>query len=824
MDTKKICACRGDGRGYVSVRVTKFTNGSKLRLSGITGRGNLVPTQLYVIDETDQEKTAVLVFPLSKHTLVLKLEEIDGEGSVLDDRSAAIHPTWLKWSSRINYRLKSNACAQIRDIDGTDYFRHATIELNDCIPGQNSNILRGTLTLPSSNSIPYSLTLLNDQFFPIKTEYNILSDFVVPAESYAPTSLRQIDFSMKISPSQTTYTIYATDPSGQIRSNFAILEPTFYRELLDQNRFKTLNAAQDSRYSSWIRERLINAAVKREQQISKFEIEPLISIIVPLFQTPKAFFEDMVESVLDQTYRNFELILVNADPSNKDIARVIEELIIRDKRVTEKRLEKNLGISLNTAEGIKIAKGSYVAFLDHDDVLEPNALYEYVVAINRDPDIDLLYSDEDKLFPNGSLGDPYFKPDYSPHLLREINYICHFLMIRRSILNQLDPADPVFDGAQDYRMILQTIEKDAEVCHVPSILYHWRVSAGSTAGGANEKPYANTAGKLALQEHFDALSISTETLTTTQECRFRVNYLVDECPLVSIIIPSKDNIDVLDVCVSSILNHSTYPNYEIVIIENNSAERSTFEYYAKLSRRDRRIRIIRWENEFNFSKLINFGAAHAHGDYYLLLNNDTEIITPSWIETMLGICQEKTVGAVGAKLYYRDRTIQHAGVYVQGKGAGHLNHNLSAHETGYFNTAITTHEVSAVTAACLLTKRTAFESVGGFTEKYAVAFNDVDFCLKLRALNLLVVFTPYAELYHFESLSRGYETTVKKQIRFHREASMLNTDWPDYYVLGDPFMNPNLHPDNCYYRINDRFFRDRNNNRKPRFIKTKDSF
>lgn len=803
MNIKTTCACRGDGRAYISVRVTNFHDGSRLRLKGFANNGNMVPTQMYVLDETKCAKTAVLVFPLSSCTINLLLSEVDTEGHILNEAPLSMHPDRLKWISRINYRLKKDECAQIRDIDETDFFRHATIEVNDCVPSKTWNTLRGTITLPTADPIPYTLTLMDGHYSQIDTSYVITSDSTRPKTSQTPTPLRLIDFSMRIPKTIAPYTIHFVDESGTVRSNFAAIEPDLYSGLLNHNRIKTLNASQDPRYGEWIKKRAANGAIKNEQRLSAFDEEPLISIVVPLFKTPIAFFREMCESVLNQTYGHFELILVNADPENDDLSQSVSEIAKQDTRVVEKKLDGNFGISLNTAEGIKASKGSYVAFLDHDDTIEPNALYEYVNALNHNPETDLFYCDEDKLFPDESYGDPYFKPDYSPHLIREINYICHFLMLKKSLLEQMRPADPKFDGAQDHRIILQALALGAQVHHTPVVLYHWRISEGSTASGSDKKPYADEAGRLAINEYFEMASISARAIPTEQACRYRIEYSVEGNPLVSIVIPNKDNADVLDVCVSSILNRSTYDNYEIVIVENNSTDPKTFDYYNKLSDRDPRIRIVTWEHEFNFSKLMNFGFSHAQGDYLLLLNNDTEVISPSWIETMLGICQEEEVGIVGAKLYYRDETIQHAGVYVQGSGAGHLNVGLDRCESGYFNTAITTHEVSAVTAACLMVKRAAFEQAGGFSEKYAVAFNDVDFCLKVRELGYSVVFSPQTELYHYESLSRGYETTSDKQIRFHREASTLHADWPKYYVLGDPFMNPNLHPDRCHYKLNE---------------------
>lgn len=804
MKARVICTCRGDGRGYMSVQVTRFSQDARLKLAGFTDENDHAPTQLYVIDEDDTSKTAVLVFPLAPVTIKLKLDETAPNGDATNSCTFTIQPSALKWQSRINYRLKDRECARIRDIDGTDFFRHATIILRECIPSDNANILRGTITVPTVDDIPYSIKLLDGRFRPIDSSFIVMSDSVEPESSMVPMPVRRIDFSVRIPKPIATYVVSFEDPSGSVRTNFATLEPQLYETLLAKRHEEALDATHDTRYPQWLDRHRADDAVIKEQRNAFLKSKPLISIVTPLFRTPLKFFREMASSVLEQTYGNFELILVNADPDNDDLAKAIKNLANRDDRVKEVRLEKNLGISLNSAQGIAAAQGDYIAFLDHDDLLEPNALFEYASAINVNENIDLLYCDEDKLFPDGTYGDPYFKPDFSPHLLREVNYVCHLLMVRNNLLARLAPADPIFDGAQDHRMILQAVEKGARIHHVPSVLYHWRISENSTASGTGEKPYADKAGKLAIEEHLQAMAIPGKAHHTEEACRYHIEYHVTGKPLVSIIIPNKDNAEVLDTCLSSILDKSTYDHFEIIVVENNSTEASTFDYYENAKRRDPRIKIATWKHEFNFSKLINFGAQHARGEFLLLLNNDTEVISPFWIESMLGISQEPTVGAVGAKLYYRDGTIQHAGVYVQGTGAGHLNSSLDRNEKGYYHTASSTREVSAVTAACVLTKRKAFEEVGGFSEEFAVAFNDVDFCLKLRAKGYSIVFAPEAELYHYESLSRGYETTVAKQMRFHREASLLNATWPEYFVIGDPYMNRNLHPSCGYFRLDDR--------------------
>ena len=514
----------------------------------------------------------------------------------------------------------------------------------------------------------------------------------------------------------------------------------------------------------------------------------------------------MAESVKSQSYANWELILVNASPDNQELKARVEQETARDNRIKSITLAENKGISENTNAGVAAASGDFVSFFDHDDILEPDLLFSYAEAIENNDNVDLLYCDEDKLMPDGKLAQPFFKPDFNIDLLRNNNYICHMLTIRKSLLDTLEPNTKEFDGAQDHNLTLRAVEKARNVHHVAKVLYHWRLSETSTAANADSKPYATIAGIKAVQNHLDRLGLNAKVEQARRPFTYKVTYAApDSHPLVSIIIPTKDHADILDNCITSIVEKSTYDNYELVIIENNSTENTTFEYYDKLQAKYPAIvRLVTWEHEFNFSKLMNFGVSHAKGNYLLLLNNDTEVITPNWIETMLGICAREDVGAVGAKLYYPDNTIQHAGLCVTGGVAGHLCQSMPKDNWGYFALNDAQQDFSAVTAACIMTKRSEYEKVGGFTEDLQVAFNDVDFCLKLREINDLIVYTPEVELYHYESISRGVENNTDKQIRFHKEVAYMNYRWANYYVEGDPYMNPNFtvgEPGNRYYHL-----------------------
>ena len=431
-------------------------------------------------------------------------------------------------------------------------------------------------------------------------------------------------------------------------------------------------------------------------------------------------------------------------------------------------------------------------------------MFEYARAIESDSEIDLLYCDEDKLLEDGFYSQPFFKPDFSIDLLRNNNYICHMLTVRKSVLDSLPKAGSEFDGAQDHNLTLKVAEVARVIHHVPKVLYHWRMSASSTAANADSKPYATIAGIKAVSDHLERLGIMAKVEQSRRPFTYKITYDVAGEPLVSIIIPSKDAVNLLDTCIKSIIEKTTYANYEIVIIENNSTDEKTFDYYDEITSRYEFVRVIKWDYEFNFSKLMNFGAKHANGEYLILLNNDTELLSADWIERMLGICQRKEVGIVGVRLLYKDDTIQHAGLCVTGGVAGHLNRALPKGNWGYFALTDAEQNFSAVTAACLMVQKSLFNEVGGFTEELAVAFNDVDFCLKVRESGKLIVYTPEVELYHYESISRGEEDSLQKKIRFHREVAYMNNKWAAYYTAGDPYINENFdmtEPYNRYYRL-----------------------
>ena len=546
-------------------------------------------------------------------------------------------------------------------------------------------------------------------------------------------------------------------------------------------------------YGPWFEKHKASREQLEKQRARKWDRTPLLSIVVPAYRTPEEFLEQMMDSLLAQSYENWELCIANGSPEDDRMQKVLREYTKKDSRIRVKNLEENLGIAGNTNAALAMASGEFVGLLDHDDLLAPNALYEVADRIVADEQTDVLYTDEDKVTTDlKEHFQPHFKPDFSIDLLRSNNYICHFFVVRRTLLEKTGGFRREFDGAQDYDFIFRCTEAAEKIVHIPEVLYHWRTHKESTADNPVSKMYAFEAGKRAIESHLERCREQGVVSHTKDMGFYRVDYPVQGSPLVSVVIPNKDHSDMLMRCVNSIKEKTTWKNYEIIIAENNSVQKETFDCYQKLQE-DSRIRVITWEGEFNYSAINNFAVREARGEYLLFLNNDVEVISEGWMTFMLGNCQREEVGIVGAKLYYPDDTIQHAGTIIGIGGiAGHAFLNMPRSRTGYLHKASIQLNVSAVTAACMMMKRSVFESLQGFEERLSVAFNDVDLCLRTVQAGYLVVYLPWARLYHYESRSRGAEDSEEKIRRFQGEIEFMRSRWIGLLKSGDPYYNKNL--------------------------------
>lgn len=577
---------------------------------------------------------------------------------------------------------------------------------------------------------------------------------------------------------------------------------------------------------------------RREEEETVFPHMVKFSILVPLYNTPKEFLTAMLDSVVAQTYKNWELCLadgsdiggsigsdiggsigsdiggsIGSGGNHSYVGEICREYQKADReknggqgRIIYQKLEKNEGISGNTNRCLALATGEYIGLFDHDDILHPSVLYEYAKAINEQG-ADYIYCDE-TTFKNNDINKMltmHFKPDYAVDNLRANNYICHFSVFHRHLLDGSELFRTKYDGSQDHDMILRLTDKAKKVVHVPKLMYYWRSHAGSVASGIQAKTYAVDAAKGAVADHLRKHGYTHFKITSTRafETIFKISYQIIGNPKISIVIANKDHEPDLRRCISSIMEKSTYDNYEIIIVENNSETPEIKKYYEEL-KEDERIKIVTYEGSFNYSAVNNLGVKAAEGEYILLLNNDTQVIAVNWMEELLMYAQREDVGAVGAKLYYGDKTIQHAGV-VLGLGAhrtaGHSHYMQHRENLGYMGRLCYAQNVSAVTGACLMVSRELFEKAGGLDESFAISLNDVDFCIKLREMGYLNVFTPFAELYHYESVSRGLDDQGEKAARYNEESARFREKWKEVLEKGDPYYNPNFSLDRSDFSL-----------------------
>ena len=597
----------------------------------------------------------------------------------------------------------------------------------------------------------------------------------------------------------------------------------------------TYKASSRSRsYDHYRRHTILTKKQLAEQRTTMFKTEPVFAIVIPLYKTKKFYLDRLVESFQAQTYPNFKIFFVDASPVKENGKTEVTPLVesYHDNRIHYEILKENKTISENTNVAIDRALNdkevTHVCLCDHDDELAPNALFEYAKAINENPNIKIIYCDEDKTDEHSEkFYDPAFKPDFNEFFLESCNYINHFFSVEKSLLKELKKEDGAverkeYNGAQDYdlylRLVIKALKLDRKLInsgdkkaakkikqalytsstihHVPKILYHWRAGEGSTATNSANKLYAFESGQHALEDYYRRRKINIKSVEISPILGYyRTRYEHKNTPLISIIIPNKDHIEDLNTAVNSVAN-GKYKNIEFIIVENNSEEEETFAYYKQLEKNHKNVKVVYYKGDFNYSKICNFGVKASKGEYILLLNNDVEMINLDSLTEMADLLQRENVGAVGAKLLFSDRSIQHAGVVIGlGSIAGHLFHAKKDIETEYCvyhnkNNAVQSY--SAVTAACLMTTRKIYDAVGGLSESLKVAFNDIDFCLKIRSENYQVVFTPYSTFFHFESKSRGLEDSPEKIKRFHGEMRTFAKKWKDILENGDPYYNPNL--------------------------------
>lgn len=806
--------CRGEGKLFFHVDIDEIQADMLVAFHALTRAGQDVPVMAFVggtpcgMGAYSAGRSFDVALPLLQDDIHFTCLAISSDGTFSQEQTETLNALGVKWRGRLNTLARRGGIDELRNCDKDRTLDRVVFEFWDYLaPESADGLLRGTAYVPCGVSAqPPQLAVFDADMNRVNVKVICSPPRKVASSKNMSAPLWELPFSAAIPANQAYAVLAALDAKGVFLPGFQTVEQWQIQQLAQAVSFVYGNAQWDSGYDSWFCEHRTGASALELQRAASSPQGPTFSIVVPLFRTPLDLFWEMLESVKAQTYPRWELVLVDASPDDAGLAKAVRAAAEDDTRVKAVFLAENGGITLNTNAGVERATGDFICYFDHDDVLEPDILYEYACAIAADESIDLLYCDEDKLLPDGTYVQPFFKPDFSIDLLRSNNYVCHMLCIRATLLRSLPVQTAKYDGAQDHNLTLLASEKARCIHHVPKVLYHWRMAEGSTAASEGNKSYAWDAGKRAVKAHLDRLGINAQVKEGILPFTCRVDYIPCGQPLVSVVIPNKDHADILDRCLSSIFEKTTYGRYEIVIVENNSQDPQTFAYYERAQSTWDRVRVVTWQGEgFNYSEIVNFGVAEACGDYLLLLNNDIEVITPEWIDLLLGACQRDDVGAVGAKLYYADDTVQHAGVGITGETAEHMGLFLSREDQGYFGLMGLMRNVSCVTAACMMTKRDVYEQVGGLDAELAVAYNDVDYCLKVRDAGKLIVMNPFVELYHYESVSRGRDdVSLQKKKRIRRETTLLWQRWSDLYVTGDPYLNPNLDtriPFARYYRL-----------------------
>ena len=811
MTIKLETICRGSGRGYLELAFTG-TSINEIRdmkaFYEAETTHEIVPCGIYRRDHgTDVWRNAetvrlVIVFPLLDETnCVIRVVGGNNPENVLWQRRFS--PLQLKMISRMTYRTKPEAAYGIRDIDSWRTLDCRSARLLGVYKAGNGMLaVRINVLFPFSEQTTYQTRVLDQSGSALQSRVMCLEDSVVPGELNRSSRYRSLSYSVLVHKDCRTICVVVQQGNDPSQSAFVCLLPDMVNESLRSTKDELRHASLDPGYDDWFRRRRASLEDVRVQQdiVKAWEDRPLISLVCVLFRTPTAYLHDLIRSVLAQSYDRFELVLVNVSGERPSVDDTLAQY--GDDRIRVIAAD-NVSIADNTNIGIRAAHGEYVAFLDHDDVIEPDTLYHYAMVLREHPNSDLLYCDEDKL-----VGDhyewPVFKPAFNRDLLYSYNYITHMLMVSRRVMESVELSPTDVSGAQDYDLSLKCVEHAREIHNVPYMLYHWREHPGSTSANADSKPYAVEAGRLALERHFERRGIPASVESRPEMFRYRVRYQHAGLPKVSVIIPTKDHADLLSTCIDSVMQKTTYQNYEIIVVENNSIEPETFANYERIEGAYDCVRVVRWPGRgFNYSAICNFGAQYADGEILLFLNNDTEVIAPGWMTSMAELFARPEVGVVGAKLLYRDGLVQHGGVWVSPGGCDYINQRCGSNDLGYMETLTSPFDCAAITGACQMIRHSIFEEIGGFDETLDVVLNDVDLCMRSNSKGYVTVFNPDAVLYHNEFSSRGRdERDPVKEARAVGEQMMFFDRWAKV-LLEDRgrFLNRNLDQYNGHFKI-----------------------
>ena len=732
--------------------------------------GHELPSRLVKMDSDE------FVVILSDFAVNQELVFLDGDSQIIERKM--VSPKVMAIESKANGLLHKELCARIRNIDRSGLKCLSSITPQRLIPCEGGFIVRGVVTTTELLSIE-KIVAYNEVGKFVGESSNICAD-VLSCESGV------LSFSVTIHEPVGGLCLAAVDECNRQTGAFINFKKDFFYGLCEDNTALYCNAYDDGRYQSWLSSHRLTSIEASAQRKRKFANHVLFSVVVPLYKTPLNFFVDMVESVVSQTYSNWELVLVNSTPEEQELHDKVLEYAARDSRIRFIDLEGNLGITENTNKGIAISEGDYLCFFDHDDVLEPDILFEYAMAIENNPEISLLYCDEDKLLQDGTLANPTFKPDFSLDMVRDNNYICHLLTVKRALLDMVERSDKTLDGAQDHAMVLKISELGGEIHHVSKILYHWRISETSTAGNSDAKPYVAQAGIRAVQQHLERIGLDAGvTSSHGRAFRYSLHYTVGDQTTCSLIVATKGD-DALVKAFIDAVNDADFKNIEIIFV--CSAEKiDAVNAVASGSRHS--FHCVAMDAEFNIAAWRNAGAQMAAGDVLVFVHDDIRPVERSWINVLAGFALREDVGAVGTMTCDNDGVIQQAGYSFVGDEIISLSKGIHCTSPGYLFFPLTVRDVAAVSGVCMAVSARNFKRLGGFDESFKLDYSDVDFCFKADNENLKVIYTPEAQLFH----SANIESNLVFKRRSHRhfeDKAVLIGKWSAKFSKGDKWFSP----------------------------------
>lgn len=786
MQIKNLGRCRGEEKLYMLLRIDGCSPDFISVSASSRESAVLLPASYVVLSSDGVSCELVVVLFDTRINQVLRIEDRDGGKMELP-----IYPRVFSLASKFNGRFRKKLCSKIRSIDSYGLFSSIALSCELVVPQANGGaIIKGAYACPCS-SPKFEVRAFDRMGKMVGSDSRVIGVDSVDHEASISCSVARGYYSVSVPSLREPLCLALFDGQGNQVGAELVLDQFKLKVLSDEMRMRFSSALDQDGYENWLFSHRLTIEQMSAQTNYVFRYRPLFSIIVPLYKTPLPFFRDMADSVLRQTYENWELILVNSTPADLPLAQLVSEYENRDERIKVVNLDDNYGITENTNRGIEAADGDFVCFFDHDDVLEPDILFEYASALNADNDINLLYCDEDKLFPDGHFGNPTLKPDFSLDMIRDNNYICHLLAVRKAVYDRIEPSTSDLDGAQDHAMVLKIIEQGGNVHHVPRVLYHWRMSENSTAANSDSKPYATIAGIHAVQQHLDRLGVdATVECSHGRAFRYLSKYSIKNAPLVSIVIPTAGRSLSLTRFLSA-LRRSDYREIEVTLVSSKDCMNDISAVCSSIND-DIKCQVVEAPGDFAISRWLNAGADAAHGSVLVFCHDDIVPVNDDWISVLVGHSLRSEVGVVGTMTLSDDNTIQQAGLAYIGSEIINLSAGIAFESPGYIFLPHTTRNVSAVDGACLAVRREVFAEVGGFDIAYSRSYSNVDLCFRAEQSGYLTVYTPEAVLKHLSVSDGGSVGLRRRNAVYYRDKAHLLLSWSEKLSEDDPFFNPNF--------------------------------